>query len=67
MTTKDGQVYWLTVPKKEFKAKLLELKKEQALLKWLAFQEKKTEFFLPHRRLAVYLNFVAFLLSQRQS
>ena len=29
MTTKDGQVYWLTVPKKEFKAKLLELKKEQ--------------------------------------
>ena len=29
MTTKDGQVYWLTVPKREFKAKLIELKKQQ--------------------------------------
>ena len=30
MTTSDGQVYWLTVPKREFKAKLLEMKLEQA-------------------------------------
>ena len=29
MTTTDGNVYWLTVPKKEFKQKLIEMKNEQ--------------------------------------
>lgn len=29
MTTEDGNVYWLTVPKKEFKQKLIEMKNEQ--------------------------------------
>ena len=32
MTTEDNQVFWLTVPKKEFKKKLLEMKLEQNTL-----------------------------------
>ena len=32
MTTEDNQVFWLTVPKKEFKQKLLEMKNEQNTL-----------------------------------
>ena len=32
MTTEDNQVFWLTVPKKEFKKKLLEMKNEQNTL-----------------------------------